>query len=196
MLVVKNLPADAGDARDLGFNPWVRRIPWRRKWHPTPVFLPGESHGQRNLGGSVHGVAKSRIRLSTWSVVDLQRCVSFWYTAKWFSYTYVVFQILFSYRLLQDVEYSSLCYTLGPCLSVLCIVVCICESQTPDLSSSPFPFDHLKFVSVSASNGWAFSGTFRGPGPYFPSPPSILMYPTTWFLASRLVGMYLCINGV
>ena len=26
-----------------GFNPWVRKIPWRRAWHPTPVFLPGES---------------------------------------------------------------------------------------------------------------------------------------------------------
>jgi len=34
-----------------GFNPWVGKIPWRRKWQPTPVFLPGESHGQRNLVG-------------------------------------------------------------------------------------------------------------------------------------------------
>ena len=33
------------------FNPWVRKIPWRRKWQPIPVFLPGESHGQRNLMG-------------------------------------------------------------------------------------------------------------------------------------------------
>ena len=32
-----------------GFNPWVRKIPRRRGWQPTPVFLPGESHGQRNL---------------------------------------------------------------------------------------------------------------------------------------------------
>ena len=30
---------------------WVRKIPWRRKWQPTPVFLPGESHGQRSLVG-------------------------------------------------------------------------------------------------------------------------------------------------
>ena len=34
-----------------GFEPWVRKIPWRREWLPTPVFLPGESHGQRNLVG-------------------------------------------------------------------------------------------------------------------------------------------------
>ena len=32
-----------------GFDSWVGKIPWRRKWHPTPVFLPGESHGQRSL---------------------------------------------------------------------------------------------------------------------------------------------------
>ena len=34
-----------------GFNPWVGKIPWRRKWQPAPVFLPGESHGQRSLAG-------------------------------------------------------------------------------------------------------------------------------------------------
>ena len=34
-----------------GFDPWVRKIPWRREWQPTPVFLPGESQGQRSLGG-------------------------------------------------------------------------------------------------------------------------------------------------
>ena len=34
-----------------GFSPWVGKIPWRREWLPTPVFLPGEFHGQRNLVG-------------------------------------------------------------------------------------------------------------------------------------------------
>ena len=34
-----------------GFNPWFGKIPWRRQWQPTPVFLPGESHGQRSLVG-------------------------------------------------------------------------------------------------------------------------------------------------
>ena len=29
-----------------GFDPWVGKVPWRRKWQPTPVFLPGEFHGQ------------------------------------------------------------------------------------------------------------------------------------------------------
>ena len=48
-LVVKNLPVNAGDVRDSGFDPWVGKISWRRAWQPTPVFLPGESHGQRSL---------------------------------------------------------------------------------------------------------------------------------------------------
>ena len=42
--MVKNL-----QCRRLRFEPWVGKISWRRKWPPTPVFLPGEFHGQRNL---------------------------------------------------------------------------------------------------------------------------------------------------
>ena len=34
-----------------GFDPWVGKIPWRRAWQPTPVLLPGKSHGQRSLAG-------------------------------------------------------------------------------------------------------------------------------------------------
>ena len=37
--------------RRLRFDPWVRKIPWRRAWQPPPVFLPGESHGPRSLMG-------------------------------------------------------------------------------------------------------------------------------------------------
>ena len=33
------------------FFPWVGKVPWRRKWPPAPVFLPGKSHGQRSLAG-------------------------------------------------------------------------------------------------------------------------------------------------
>ena len=44
--MVKNPPLNAGD----GFDPWVGKIPWRRAWQPTPVFLPGESHGQTEPG--------------------------------------------------------------------------------------------------------------------------------------------------
>ena len=46
-----DVKASACSAGDLGFDPWIRKIPWRRKWQPTPVFLPGESHGWRSLVG-------------------------------------------------------------------------------------------------------------------------------------------------
>ena len=47
-LVEKNLPVDAGDMR-CGFDPWDGKIPWGKAWQPTPVFLPGKSHGWRSL---------------------------------------------------------------------------------------------------------------------------------------------------
>ena len=47
-LLVKNVPANAGDLRHAG-SVRVGKIPCRRAWHPTPVFLPEESHGQRSL---------------------------------------------------------------------------------------------------------------------------------------------------
>ena len=48
------------------FNPWVGQIPWRRKWQPTLVFLPGESHGQRSLAGySPWGHKRVRHNLAT-----------------------------------------------------------------------------------------------------------------------------------
>ena len=46
--VLKNLPA-VWRCRRHGFKPWVGKIPWRRKWQPTPEFLSGKSSGQRNL---------------------------------------------------------------------------------------------------------------------------------------------------
>ena len=50
--------------RWLRFDPWVRKIPWGRKWQPTPVFLPGKSHGRRDLEGcSPWGLKKSQTRL-------------------------------------------------------------------------------------------------------------------------------------
>jgi len=53
-LVVKNPPTNTGDIRETercGFDPWVSKIPWRRARQPTPVFLPGEYHGQGEPGG-------------------------------------------------------------------------------------------------------------------------------------------------
>ena len=63
----------ACQCRRLGFDPWFRKIPWRRAWQPTPVFLPGESHGQRSLVG-----------YNPWSCteLDMTKCLS---TIGWIS---------------------------------------------------------------------------------------------------------------
>ena len=50
-LMVKNLPANAGDLKGLGLIPGSGKIPWRREWQPTPKPLLGECHGQRSLTG-------------------------------------------------------------------------------------------------------------------------------------------------
>ena len=50
-LDVKSPPANAGDIKRHGFHPWVGKISWRRAQQPTPVFLPGESNGQRSRAG-------------------------------------------------------------------------------------------------------------------------------------------------
>ena len=46
-----------------GFDPWVGKIPWRRTWQPTLIFLPGEFHGQRTFWATAHGVTKTGIAL-------------------------------------------------------------------------------------------------------------------------------------
>ena len=64
VLVVKNLLDNAGDVRDVEFIPWVREDPLEKGITPTPVFLPGELHGQRSLAGYSPGVAKGWTQLS------------------------------------------------------------------------------------------------------------------------------------
>ena len=49
--MVKNPPANAGDTRDADLMHRLGRFPWGRKCQPTPVFLPGKSHGWRSLTG-------------------------------------------------------------------------------------------------------------------------------------------------
>ena len=65
-IIKKGFPGGSEDkeclqCRRLVFDPWVGKISWRRKWHPTPVFLPGKFHEQRSLAGyTVHGLTKNQ----------------------------------------------------------------------------------------------------------------------------------------
>ena len=76
-LVVTNPPASAGNRR-IELDPWVRKIPWSRKWQPTPVLLPRKSHGQKSLTGYSHGITKSQ----TWQQLSilLPQHINIWYS--------------------------------------------------------------------------------------------------------------------
>ena len=58
-----------------GFNPWVRKIPWKREWQPTPVFSPGECHGQRSLASYI-GLQRVGHKLATKTPKQIFVC--FW----------------------------------------------------------------------------------------------------------------------
>ena len=60
----KDSARQCGNHRRYRFHPWVRKIPWRWKWQPAPVFLPGKSHEQRSLVGCSPRVTKSEL---TWA---------------------------------------------------------------------------------------------------------------------------------
>ena len=94
-----------------GFDPWVGKIPWRRKWQPTPVFLPGESHGRRSL-----------VDYSPWGCKESD-------TTEWLHFHFPVFlfvyfvsleisNILFSPSFLK---FTMICFVIGlsPVLDIL-----------------------------------------------------------------------------
>ena len=60
-----------------GFHPWVGKIPWRRVWQPTPIFLPGESHGQKTLVGN-KSTGLQRVE-HNWSNLAHTQCSSFFH---------------------------------------------------------------------------------------------------------------------
>ena len=64
-LVVGGKESPCSGYRRWEFHPWVRKIPWGRAWQPTPVFLPGESHGQRAWRATVHGLKRIGHDLAT-----------------------------------------------------------------------------------------------------------------------------------
>ena len=121
---------------DLGLIPGF--VPWRKKQQPTPVFLPGESHGQRSL-----------MEYSSWGCKESDRTEQLTLmlvttSAAWEApaiHIHVSFlpQTRYLSRLLHIIEQSSLCYTIGPCrLYILNIAVCTCWFSSS--WSGLFPF--------------------------------------------------------
>ena len=123
----KDFACRAGDPPRSRFDPCIWKIFWRRAWQPTPVFLPGESHGQRSLVD----YSPQGVYMIVW-----QCRVSFRCTAKWISYMYShdpLFWISFPSGPLQSSEQSSLSFTEGfHSLLVLYIVPYVWQSQSPN----------------------------------------------------------------
>ena len=127
------------------FNPWVRKIPWRRKWHTTPVFLPGKFRGQRSLVGSSPWTGesmatKSRTQLSGQHIMPLVNCILFHSTGSPAQNRGVIPQV----TLLQSEESQTVA----------------ASSQGTDLASptvflSPFlPPSGMEKVSTSPTRHW------------------------------------------
>ena len=123
-----------------------------------------------------------------WRIAGLQGSASFRYVAKRFHFMCVcveiLFQILFPYRLLQNTEYSSLCYIQSVLVVYFIHSSCICEPQTPDLSLSPLcslviMFVFLKRLIPGKIEGRRRRGQQREQGGWVASPT-----PWTWVWAN------------
>ena len=118
-IVVKNLPANAGNARDTSLIPGLGRSLGEGNGNPLKYPCLENSMDRRTWWATVHRVVKSLTCLKQLSmhIVDLQCCVSFKCTAKWFSYTYTYshsFSVFSHIGLSQNTKYSSLYCTAGP----------------------------------------------------------------------------------
>ena len=89
----------ACQCRRLRFHPWVRKIPWRRQWQLTPVFLPGESHGERSLVGHSPWGLKSQTWLGDLATEQQQ------------ARTHAIFICGWSFSLLPCLGYCKQCFT-------------------------------------------------------------------------------------
>ena len=130
-------------------DPWVRKSPWRRKWQPTPVFLPGQFHGQRSPEGyspwgcRVRHTAQPCLLVCFWSVIALQLSVSSYYITWWSicfqKITMINLVTISQYTVAHIFAISPLLDILHPQLIVLQLEVCISYSPSPIFLFYPTP---------------------------------------------------------
>ena len=77
-----------------GFSPWVGQMPWRRAWQPTPVFLPGGSHGRGAWRATAHRVTKSWTQLKQLSMHAKWPLCVFSHREWFYSYSYVMCMVI------------------------------------------------------------------------------------------------------
>ena len=87
-----------------GFHPWVRKIPWRRAWQPTPVFLPGESHGQRSLAGS------SPCGCTVLNMTEATSCAKLTLSSESYGEIWILFFWTLGYKILKPGTFAAISY--------------------------------------------------------------------------------------
>ena len=132
------------------FDPWVGKIPWRRKWQPTPVFLPGKSHGQRNLEG-----------YSPWCCKESDM-------TEWLSMHAYIYPLFLGFpSSLGDHRAPSRVPWAIQCCAMLCYAKSLqsCPTLCDPIDSSPpgspvpgiLQARTLEWVAISFSNAWKWS---------------------------------------
>ena len=193
---------------DASLNPWIGKILWRRKWLPTPVFLPGESHDRGPWRATVHGVTKSQTQLK-WQhpYTDKQPVTikSRYYFCYWLYICvcvyvcvcvyiiYVCVFMLFSRQVMSNsvtpwtaAHQTSLSLTLGVCPSS-----CPLNRWCPTISSSATLFSFCLW-SFPASGSFPMSLLFASGGQSIGASASASVLPMSvqgWFLL-RLICIY------
>jgi len=122
-----------------GFNPWIGKMPWRREWLPTPVFLPGEFHGQRSLAG-----------YSPWGRKELD--MTEWLALSLFSDTNIIFNVYNVYHAdISCMHAAAAAKSLQSCLTLYDPI-----DGSPPGSPVPgiFQARTLEWVAISSSDAW------------------------------------------
>ena len=111
------------------FDPWVRKVPWRRKWQPTLVFSPWKSHGQRSLWDRVQGVARSWTQQSNYAQ---QHTHTHTHTHTQFSQHCLLKRLLYFHWVFKDdIGYIYVSFFLGYLFSSIMVCACFyCHNQT------------------------------------------------------------------
>ena len=106
-------------------DPWAGKIPWRREWPPSPVFLPGESYRQRNMD-RVHGITKSQTYRETDTHAHAHTGATYWNVLSQFSTG-----LVFSLKSQWSLEISTLHYCQHFCclMEISLIIAFVCQLE-------------------------------------------------------------------
>ena len=179
--MVKNPPANAWDSGDSSSILGSGRFPWRRKWQPTLVFLPGESHVQRSLTGTVHGVAKSWTQLSYWAHMHAQSYTNYHPENAWMAW-----KLAFALALLGTTLALAHCWWMW-------------DDQLGRLWSLDFELKDQRPSLLCGNKEWILSEDKRGwgggpsltPLPSLPAPGSLHRGPVVNLLIFIIVSIWL-----